>query len=462
MKNSNLYTLIQSFSTVERREVVKFLRSPYFNSRNDLLLLFEFLANTENPDKKDAWRSAVTAKQKFDDQKCRLLTSYLYKLLEQYISLKELTSDPLNNKLHTAKAYRRRGLLNTFDRTKNVLEKNISKSEFESANVLLVKYGLQLEQYRIATQQDPTDATLLPQMTESLDAYYLSNRLRLICLSIAQRGVYHTEAQPESDNDILAFAEKEKWKTVPTVSIYLSCFYMLSQPEEQSHFQTFKKQLLGIKGQFDAEEMRGLYLMAINYCVRRLNEGEKPFFSEALDLYKPGLESGSLLENGVLSRFTYHNIVAAGLKTGELDWVRYFIHEHKNSLERKYRDSSFSFNLARLEYTRRNFGPVLELLQRANYRDLLLNLAAKTLLLKTYYELAEYDLMQSHLDAMRNYIRRKRMIGYHKKNYLNILKYAEKLLKTNILDKPAIRQLKTSIDKEEVLTEREWLLGCLE
>jgi tetratricopeptide (TPR) repeat protein len=154
--------------------------------------------------------------------------------------------------------------------------------------------------------------------------------------------------------------------------------------------------------------------------------------------------------------------VAAGLQAGEPDWVNEFIHHYKNALERPYRESSFSFNLARLEYARRRYDAVLELLQKANYHDPLLNLAAKTLLLKTWYELGEYDLLQSHLDAMRNYIRRKRVIGYHKTNYLNIVKYTEKLLKINLLNPKETAELKAGIHNEEILTEREWLLGWLD
>lgn len=170
---------------------------------------------------------------------------------------------------------------------------------------------------------------------------------------------------------------------------------------------------------------------------------------------------GYLYEHGILSRFTYHNVVAAALHTGEHDWARGFIHSYKNHLEKRYRESAFSFNLARLEYAQANYGLVLELLQTANYRDPLLNLAAKTLLLKTYYDLREHDLLQSHLDAMRNYIHRKRVIGYHRSNYLNIVRYMEKLLKLLPGDKPAHRNLLAVIQAEERLSEKSFFENIL-
>ena len=101
------------------------------------------------------------------------------------------------------------------------------------------------------------------------------------------------------------------------------------------------------------------------------------------------------------------------------------------------------------------------MLQKANYRDLLLNLAAKTLLLKIYYELDEFDLLNAHLDAMKNFIRRKAVIGYHRTNYLNIIRFTRRLTNSNLYDRERRKSLKEQIQAEDVLTEKEWLLEQL-
>ena len=461
MKNTHLFQLICSFSAQEVREVRKFLSSPFFNTRADLVQLFDFLSEKKQPLKEEAWRHLFPTAP-FDDQKLRLLMSYLHKLLEQYISVVELTRDELSARVHLAAGYRQRGLAEPFERTFKALEKRLETQPLRNAHFYHLQHRLQWEEYQIATADNPTEAAPLRTLTQTLDVFYLSSRLRLICLAAAQQGVYQSGIQSELEEEVIALAEKEELHHLPAIALYLECYRMLRHPEQEAHFQQFKQRLLEAAGQFSIEEMRGLYLLAINYCIRRLNDGARQYFPEVLDLYKAGLLTAYLLENGVLSRFAYHNIAAAGLQTGELDWVSSFIHEYKNSLERKYRESSFSFNLARLEYSRKHFDAVLELLQKANYRDPLLNLAAKTLLLKTFYELDEYDSLQSHLDAMRNYIRRKRVIGYHRTNYLNIVRYAEKLLKVNFSDKQALSAFRNEISREEILTEREWLLACLQ
>lgn len=460
MRNSKLARLLAAFSLAERKELRKFLLSPFFNTRSDLVQLFDFFVAQPEAGKAEAWQHLFPATA-CDDQKLRLLMSYLHKLVEQYIAVKAATADPLANQLHLAIGYRERGLTQAFARTRQALAQSLEAQPLRDAAHHHTCHRMYWEQYQTASTDHPSEELPIRELAQSLDVYYLGARLRLICLAAAQQGVYQSAYPTHVNREIMALAENPQWAGQPAIAVYLHGYRMLHQPEQEDHFQCFKRILLESAPCFAHEEMRGLYLLAINYCIRRLNDGERRYFREVLDLYKTGLAGGQLLENGLLSRFTYHNIVAAGLQLDDYEWVSYFIHEYKNALERPYRESSFSFNLARLEFSRQNHSAVLDLLQRANYRDPLLNLSAKTLLLKTWYALGEIDILHAHLDAMRNYIRRKRVIGYHRSNYLNIVKYTEKILKTNPFDPTAITALRRDIAAEEILTEKEWLLECV-
>ena len=79
-------------------------------------------------------------------------------------------------------------------------------------------------------------------------------------------------------------------------------------------------------------------------------------------------------------------------------------------------------------------------------------------LLKSYYHLEEFDLLDAHLNAMNNFIRRNKVLGYHKANYLNIIRYTKKLIALNAYDKKAVELLRQLLMAEEKLTEKNWLL----
>ncbi|MBC7777384.1 MAG: hypothetical protein H7246_18265, partial [Phycisphaerae bacterium] len=189
---------------------------------------------------------------------------------------------------------------------------------------------------------------------------------------------------------------------------------------------------------------------------------KEDYFREIHEIYKSGLDNHALLPNGMLSPMTYYNIVISGLKVNAFDWVAWFIPHYKNNLDRPHRDSAYSFNMARLHFAQRNYGEALLLLQKANYRDMLTNLSAKTMALKIYYEQGEHEVLQSHLDAMNNYLRRNRVIGYHRENYLNLIRTTKRMLALPKGKGSAKEILRSQIKTTDPLTERAWFLEMLE
>jgi hypothetical protein len=217
---------------------------------------------------------------------------------------------------------------------------------------------------------------------------------------------------------------------IPAIRTYYYCYFSLKNASEIAHFEAFRLAILDFHPLFNDNDIRDLYLAAVNYCIKKYNStSDDAFARQGLELYKKGLSEGFLLENNQLSRFAYRNIVAWALLFEEFEWTEIFIHEYKNRLERTYRDSMFSFCLAKLEYGRKNYAAAMPLLQKAEYRDTLLALSAKTILLKIYYELDEFDALDAHLSSMRTYLSRKRVLGYHKTNYQNIINFTQKITK---------------------------------
>jgi len=455
MEKSTLLQLVSNFAPVEIRELRKFLESAFFNQRQDIIDLFGIMAeNKTELEKTRVWKQ-LYGKRDYDDQHLRLVMSYLHRLLESYLIYSEVFSDKLETQLQLAKAYRKRGMQEAFERTQKGLAKNLDEQPLRDAQYFKTRFHIEWETFQLEYVSKPTEVDRLYSLSETTDLEYLMHKLRILCLLTAHQSVYPAaDFQLDWVESVLAIAAKHDTEDYPAIQVYLRCYRMLSQPDRPEHFQVFKKLLFQSSRYFKTEEMHSLNIWAVNYCIRCINAGETAYYRETLDLYKEGLEKAYIFQEGMLSRFTYHNIVAGGIYTGDLDWVRYFILEYKNRLEKQYRESSFSFNLARLEYACRHYDYVLELLQKANYRDPLLNLSAKTLLLKTYYETGALDLLQSHLDAMRNYIHRKRIIGYHRTNYLNIIKYTEKLMRLNPRDRAASARLLAAVKEEAVLTEK--------
>jgi hypothetical protein len=168
-----------------------------------------------------------------------------------------------------------------------------------------------------------------------------------------------------------------------------------------------------------------------------------------------GFAKQYFLVEGQLSRYTCQNAATAGLLLHQLEWADRFIHNYRNLLPPLYQESLFIFNLTRLEYRRRRLDQALRLLQKAEYKDVLLHLAAKTRQIKIFFETDEHDLLESHLQA---FIRRKKGLGYHRENYLNTIFFTRNLLESNLYDKTARQGLRIEIEATKAVAEKEWLL----
>ncbi len=463
MQNSRLIKVISHLSKYDKRALKKFLRSPYFNQRQDVIVLFEEISivlQRKNP----IWNPTEIYKivypgKAYQQQQLRLVMSYLLQLIEQYLFIQEVEKDKGQAKLLIARAYQNRNL--PTQRHRNIKDgiQLIEKKDLRNAQWYQQVFQLQLEQLQLEASNTPTDTLNRQQLSDTLDISFLISKLRLTILLLSHQAVYKSNYEIHLLEEIILFLKGHDYLKIPAIAIYYHSYFIVSDQEKGKHFTVLKQLLLSHGDIFATREIGDLYLLAINHCIKQINKGNDQYYSEALELYRKGLEKKYLLVNQILSRFTYHNIVKAGIKTENYDWVEFFINHYKNNLERKFRESSVSFSLGQLEYSRKNYNAALLLLQKANYRDLLLNLASKATLLKIYYETKEFDLLESHLEAMKNFIRRKRVIGYHQTNYLNIVKYTSKLLSTNQFDTEEKNLLRKTIEATEPLTEKDWLLA---
>ena len=462
MENTFFHELFQTLTNAEVRQLQKFVASPYFNGRTQLVPLLDYLAacrlrgeTAEIP----ASFAAAFPGEPFDDQKWRLTLSQLFKLAEQFLAQQELEGETNFPKLYLARAYRKRGLGKHFQRTLLALEKAQDGQAQRPAGFYESQFRLESERYRFLSAGRRTEEFNLQKISDVMDIAFIARKLLHVCLSLSHQAVYRVEYRFGLLVAVLTeIKNRPELLEAPAVNLYFQCYLALTEREDEAHFENFKK-LLFEQGQLlPDEERRNLFLLAINYGIRQINVSRQEFDRPVLDLYKMALENDLLLENAQLSRFAFNNIVAIGVRIGETDWVENFILKNKNALERSYRNATASLGLARLEYARKNFGEALLHLQHSDFKDTINNLIAKTLQLKIYYESGEYEVLEAHLRNMKNYIRRQRSIGYHRDNYLNIIRFTQALVELNPFDKMERSTLRSTIENEERLTEREWLL----
>lgn len=461
-----LWQTFSSLGNLERKHLGQWLCSPFFCRREEPGLFFEYLQNCRIkgnlPDYVSAARHIYKGNEPPDKNAFPLLMSELLAHIEHFLVYRELFAEPANFDLRLAATYRKRGLEKHFRQSLHGARVKWGKQPYRHTEYFDAQAAIEYELYQQLSAGRRTEALNWQQLSDQTDIAFIARKLRQACMALSHQTVYNAEYRFGLLDAVLDHVRRSNiLQQIPAIGLYFYCYLFLTEPAEETHFQRFKIQLFDSLDQLPAEEQRNLHLLALNFCIRKINQLESVYFREALDLYQSALKAGLLLENGHLSHFAYNNIVAIALKVGDTDWTEQFIHAYNPLLEKKHRDASMHLNLARMEYARRNLSAALLHLQQADYKDLINNLIAKTLQLKIYYETGEFDALDAHLQSMQTFIRRQRVIGYHKTNYLNIVRYGRRLMQLNPNSAGDRATLRQKIAEEPVLTEKDWFLEMI-
>ncbi|TNE57351.1 MAG: hypothetical protein EP344_11240 [Bacteroidetes bacterium] len=468
MEKARLWQTLSTLSALERKHLEQWLCSPFFCRQEPPLRLYRFLKRCLEqgriPDQTQAYQTVFGADKPFRAQALRQIMSALMTQVEHFLVYQQKFEQTADYGVCLAGAYRKRGLAKHFRQSLQAARTDWARQPYRHAEYFDAQAAIEYEQYQQLSASRRTEALNWQELADQTDLAYISRKLRQACFGLSHQTVYNTDYQFGMLDAVLEYVRHSpELREIPAIGLYYFCYLFLTEPEGRAevYFTRFKTQLLAQADPLPLEEQRNLYLLAINFCIRKINQLEQAYFREALDLYQYALKAELLLENGRLSAFAYNNIVAIALKVNETDWAETFIHSYAPFLEKKKRESSLHLNLARVEYSRGLYRSALLHLQEADYKDLINNLIAKTLQLKIYYETEEFDALDAHLQSMQTYIRRLRVIGYHKTNYKNIVRYARRLMQLNPANRQAAASLRNQIETEPVLTEKEWFLAML-
>lgn len=465
MHKSTLVEAFRALSKKDIRELRKFVRSPYFNQREDVIRLFDYLAEAMEQGEEALHRerayACVFPGKPYDDAWMKLVMHFLLNAIRKYFALLEVEADETGLQLHLLRALRRRGLDKLFEKEIRNLEQQQERQPFRNVGYHYHNYQLQLERYEYDHRQRRSGRMNLQELAEELTIFYLADILRHSCTVLTARNISQEDYKLELLEEVLRYVERSPVRQSPAVAIYHQAYKALSEPEAEAYFANLRELIEQHWRQFPPEEARDIHLLAINYCIQRLNKGHRQYIQQAFELYRRGLERGVLLEEGALSKFTYNNVLMLAIGLKQWAWAEEFLETYKNHLPGKERENIYRYNLAVYYFRKPDYGRAMQLLQQANPEDVLYNLNARSMLLRIYCELGEYDALESLLDSFRTYIGRQKGLGYHKENYLNLLSFVRQMLRFAPGDRGAREKLRRKVEDTPAVAEKGWLLEKL-
>lgn len=408
-------------------------------------------------DEQDLWKQVFTP-VKYNRPKYVRLLSDTVKKVEHFLVI-----DRFNQQKQEQYAYQLE-IMNEYKLNAHIPElltfsfKKQQAEPLRDAAFYYTEFKLQQQQNLFIENKDQRQAEKnLQDVVSSLDNYYLYQKLKYTAAMLHYQNFLTLEADMPLLNEILQLLNA-KPSQVPGIQIYRYIILAYTQPENENHYQNLKALLIANTNLFNTEEVKSMFVFAMNYCINRINYGNAVYLSEILGLYKYALQNSLLLEDGMLSQWEYKNILTAALRLKEFKWAEGFMNDYKGLLPKADRSNAYTFNLARYYFAIKKYDRVLQLLQDVKYNDIFYQLDSKTTLLKTYYELGEWMPLYSLKDSFRVLLRRKKLISeQQKENYMNLLRLSLKLFKVDVKNKAAMKAIKKEIEATPNVADKSWL-----
>lgn len=465
MKNSQLIITLRALSRPDMKAALQWLNGVTPAPRPKVRELFGYLFQQwpfekgEKVSKNAIW-SAIYPDIPFDDKQLRYVASFCHKEIKKWLAFQALQEDAALEALLRGRSYSRLGLSDLLEAEIEQTQKMLEKQPQQNSRLLL--HALECWQLKYEAQQSQrrSDIGGLTEMADSLTAWFVAERLRQACAVQLHQQIHNASISQSLLEECLVLAGEAPFSGLPAVAIYYHSFLAL-RDSDAAHFRTLCDWLPKVSAVLGATEGRDVFLIAINFCIRQINRGERQWLNEVLGLYQSGLEQEVFMENGRLSRFTFNNIVLAALGLQNYPWARQFIESYQHYIDPDFREGAVHYNLAMVAYRQQDYPEAMRLLQLISRDDTLQQLDARRMLLRIYFDLREFDALESLLDSFKLYIYRQQELGYHRELYLNLIRFVKALIQLPPGDRAARLRLREQIESNPSIAERAWLLQQL-
>ncbi len=463
MEKSKLLDVLRTFTAAEWSRFELFLDSPYFNRRAEVRQLFAYLKlqagagfPTAALDNRAVF-SAVHPDRPFSPQRLNHLKNWLLQSAEVFLQLERFQQDELNGQWHLLSAYLDRDLDKHFLFQWRKSRRRLEKEDREAPSGYWHRYRLwEVMEQRVGRRNERKYSEALQLANDRLDQFYFLQKARYLSEMLDMQQFISGHYELSMLDALCRRLETNEAELPPLLKVYWQLLKLFERTDNDPSFEGFLATWRTYLPRFDAADAKRLLYHAINYCVYRVNRGERDYAEPLMQLYREGTQSGILLDKGVLSPWTFKNMVRLGLGLKQYPWVEAFVREYSDKLPEKEKRDALHYNLADLHYHQKQYDQAMDYLNRVEYTDVHYHLGAKVMLLKIYFEKGEEDAFWSLLSAFQVFLRRNRSVAKNvKRAYAQFAVLAGKVFR---MRRGEAEQLRQKIEQAPTVNARSWLL----
>jgi hypothetical protein len=418
MFHSRLITLFQAINKEELKRFESSLKSPYHNQSDKMLKFFNLIEPhhplfTSKKLEKEKLFTALYGNRVYNDLTMRKTISELFGLLKSFVAFEQLQQEPIEENEFRYKWLAKRNLAKLVD------------AEIENSRRLLDEYAKHGNDYyhhlhlndlhkfeRILQHFGSIEHKLLKGLdtfghVHSLNREYLINCLNFQHYFMALARIYTFSPDEELFDFMEALAIKYVNKGDVVIDLWYNIF-RLERTDDEKYFFELKAKLFANDPSVPQNVAENACVALENYTSRKIRHGEEKFASDAVQIYRFGIENNLYLMDGTMNGTLYKNIVVRMVDTDEMDWVENFAEQYKKYLSDELREDSYNYARAHILFARKRYKEALLLALSYGDANPITKFLARFLVTRTQYELGMFSELEVELDALRYQLKDKR------------------------------------------------------
>ena len=396
------------------------------------------------------------------DQAAKYLSNSLhdlFRILNDFLLWKKITRKSSSRNFLLLEVYRERKIENLFLAQ---LKENFKQLQKEKKGDWFYLKELSLHHFRFFNGyrhklKNPIKA--LQQCIDSLDLFFLLTKLKYSCEFFNQSNILKDQNDYQFILPLPLNNTIDQKKLPVLFSLYRKMLQLITKGKEED-FDHLMKSFYQNLDKISRNDKANIAGYLINYAISKVRMGQMQFRKNIFSLYQTSLDEKLIIEDGIISTTAFINIVIAGCKLKEFDWLKTFLKNYGSNLNRSSRQDVVKLSQAYILFEKKQFEKVIDLFQLVNSNTMDINFRAKSLKLRCYYEyFGQEEITIQYIKSFENYLNR------HKKSHPKSIKAYRnslKFLKVLFRKKYDSEDLKQKIKDSQNIYFKDWLLEKVE
>lgn len=472
MTNSKILRVVLSLNELEVSLFTKFINSPYFNEKKELILFWNWISinknNLSEESKFIAWNKIFPNKA-FNDGAMRKLMNKLNDSIKEFLIIQHHKNDTWLSEKTLLRCYGEKNLTKEFRNTMTDLKKKLtltSENEYD--------YNYELFEISKIFYSHPSTSKLKPEVEvlseamNQLDQFYITNKLFLATEKKNRKIIF-----PKIDS--ILFLEEIKnhiqnGKPEKVDELYLKLQSIFETGYNKSDFSKCELLFSQIKKTLSPKNRHAILIFMINIIIREINLGATELAEKNHELFSLGIKEKILIPNNQITHETFTNVVTFAANLGHKNYAKNFIKNYSKYLDPEIRSVAVSFCIALISFYNKDYLDTITRLTNYKNNGEYFDLRARSFLIRALVEQYLIDpnfylLFNKKTKSIDRYLRRKQSLGEKRvKGYLKLLSFSVKLvnlLQTGKAQPKDWERLYKKIENQQFLYARKWLLNSI-